>query len=132
GIGYGTLVGGAGDDILFAGGDDIGNVLQGGDGNDRLVSGQGQDGMIGQEGIDTFVFSTGTGADDHDSLLDFQSGQDVIELIGVGADFDPLAHLTDGANRVLGVTLTLDNGATIDIHNHTAADLQHSDFHIVS
>ncbi|WP_281868409.1 immunoglobulin-like domain-containing protein, partial [Pseudomonas sp. BR1R-5] len=61
-----TLMGGAGNDILFGqGGNDTldggkGNdMLLGGTGNDTLIGGQGNDMLIGGSGADTFVWKSG-------------------------------------------------------------------------
>jgi len=61
-----TLMGGAGNDIIFGqGGNDAldggkGNdILLGGSGNDTLIGGQGNDILIGGSGADTFVWKAG-------------------------------------------------------------------------
>ncbi len=81
-----TLLGGAGNDILFgSGGSDTldggkGNdILLGGTGNDTLMGGQGNDILIGGSGGDTFVWKAGdTGSD---VIKDFKAGEgDRIDL----------------------------------------------------
>lgn len=133
GVGNGSLTGDDGDDTLIAGStaSGLGDNLVGGTGNDILVSGQGNDTMSGGDGADTFVFNAADGGNSHDAVLDFVSGTDVVDLVGVGPNFDLAAHLTDHPN-VGEVTLTLDDGATINFVGHTAAELEAhaSDFHI--
>ena len=79
------------------------NMLFGGLGNDRLVGGDGRDIMSGGDGADTFVAELGTrsgmGRRDSlslDSITDFTSGTDKIDLRGFG--FSGI-ELTDGANN---------------------------------
>ena len=84
GFGTDVLSGGIGNDALFGGKDDDtltgnagGDALAGGAGNDVLDGGVGRDELRGNAGADRFVF-----ADDGvtDRLLDFQDGQDLIDL----------------------------------------------------
>lgn len=75
-----------GDDIVFAGsGDDI---VNGGGGNDTLHGGGGLDILTGGPGADTFCFyataESGHGAGD--TIIDFESGVDMIDLALVDAD----------------------------------------------
>lgn len=67
------LAGGAGSDILL-----------GGSGNDRLNGGLGNDTLAGGAGADRFVFARGSG---FDTVLDFQTGQDVLQLSGFGLTY---------------------------------------------
>ncbi|OPB34747.1 hypothetical protein BFW90_00050, partial [Pseudomonas fluorescens] len=81
-----TLLGGAGDDILFGqGGNDTldggkGNdILLGGTGNDTLIGGQGNDILIGGSGADTFVWKSGDIG--NDVIKDFKASEgDRIDL----------------------------------------------------
>jgi serralysin len=74
-----TLVGGLGNDTL-AGGQGMDSLL-GGDGNDLLRGALGTDILTGGAGADHFQFgSTLDGAINIDSITDFSSGLDVIEL----------------------------------------------------
>lgn len=76
-----NLLGGGGDDQLF--GDKGNDELLGEAGNDILRGGSGKDSMTGGLGSDRFVFvaieATGNGSGS-DRILDFQSGQDSIDL----------------------------------------------------
>lgn len=83
------LFGGAGNDILYgAKGDDL---LGGGGGADRLVGGTGRDRMSGgaDTAADIFRFNdvteTGLGTE-ADLILDFVSGTDRLNLVGLDAD----------------------------------------------
>ncbi|MBF0609577.1 MAG: hypothetical protein G8345_15030 [Magnetococcales bacterium] len=74
------LLGGEGNDLLrgLAGND----TLEGGNGDDQLVGGTGQDRLSGGDGADRFVITAmGQGKD---FLVDFQSGEDKIDLAGEG------------------------------------------------
>lgn len=90
-----TLTGLGGNDRFFAReGDD---TVRGGDGSDEihgqggddlLVGGAGADTLEGGSGADTFVFETlsDSAAGAADTLLDFTSGEDVIDLSAIDAD----------------------------------------------
>ena len=87
GSGKDNLLGGAGNDRLAGnGGNDRlsgskGNdVLIGNGGKDRLEGGAGNDTLKGGSGGDTFVFSKGH---DRDTITDFASGSDHIDLTGM-------------------------------------------------
>lgn len=106
-----TLVGGAGDDILLGGGGN--DLLIGGPGDDVLEGGAGGDMLIGCAGANIFRF----GAMDArarlsvpdcsgDVVLDFQQGQDKLDLSGFlqhfvtppAVDFLGNGAFTDGGN----------------------------------
>lgn len=86
-----TAVGGSGNDQIFGNdghdmlsggaGDD---VLSGDWGNDTLDGGRGEDVMFGGRGADTFVFDTEESGLDH--ILDFQKGEDTIQVEGNRSD----------------------------------------------
>ena len=82
-----TLFAGAGSDILTGGGGS--DVLHGGSGADTLQGGLNEDVLAGGNGADTFVFTSaqeagsGTTAD---TITDFQSGRDTIDLSSIDAD----------------------------------------------
>ena len=101
-----TLSGGAGNDTLAGGGGndtlagDAGNdTLTGGDGNDTLSGGTGNDTLAGDGGNDIFVWADGDGTD---TISDFQTGLDRIDLTGASGvfRFSDLA-LTDQGSDVL-------------------------------
>ncbi len=112
-----VLLGGGGSDIIstgagndFVGGGD-GNdwiVAQtgrtrvyGGTGNDRIHAGTGSDTITGGPGADSFVFTAATlglGAN-RDTITDFTSGEDVINLSGAGGRFNGTTGLVGGGER---------------------------------
>ena len=73
-----TLLGGIGTDWL--GGGKGFDSLDGGDGNDTLNGGLGTDTFTGGAGLDHFVFGTLLGGTNIDTITDFVSGVDVINL----------------------------------------------------
>ena len=82
------LSGGEGADSLSGkGGND---VLDGGTGNDTLTGGAGTDLLTGGDGADTFVYATiwesTSGTLYHDSIMDFTSGSDLINLSAIDAN----------------------------------------------
>lgn len=74
-----TIFGGAGNDLIYGGrGFD---VIDGGDGNDTIAGDRGNDTLTGGLGNDHFQFNrTPDISNNIDTIIDFQSGQDVIEL----------------------------------------------------
>lgn len=109
GNGNDSLTGNATDNVLSAG---AGNdVLVGGDGSDRLIGGIGNDTMTGGAGNDVFAFSFGDGLD---TILDFQIGSDLIDLLGLGLGFADLivSEITGGVQVIYDQTtsgqITLD------------------------
>lgn len=85
-----NVIGGSGNDIFV--GDYLGNVLNGGAGNDRLDGGGGADTLVGGAGDDIFTVDN--------------VGDQVIELAGEGADqVRSSVSLTLGAN-IENLTLT--------------------------
>jgi serralysin len=99
GIAYGTDIEdgitGSGNDQLF--GNELGNVLNGGAGNDRFTGGAGSDTfVIGEKGFT-------------DTIIDFKSGQDRLDLSAFGIDASDLTF----------------NGKTVfaDVDGNGAADL---------
>ncbi len=80
-----NAIGGSGSDLLI--GNDVANVLKGGAGNDILYGGLGADQLWGGAGADTFVYGdiAESSAAAPDTLRDFVSGQDKIDLSGLDA-----------------------------------------------
>jgi Ca2+-binding RTX toxin-like protein len=100
GNGHDILHGLAGNDILRGGSGD--DQLFGGDGDDVLRGGTGWDRLTGGAGADRFEF---TGTSDSpvakpDEILDFQRGQDRIDLSAIDADGSAVAG--NGVFRYLG------------------------------
>jgi Ca2+-binding RTX toxin-like protein len=77
GLGNDSLYGKDDDDWLF--GDQGNDSLFGDRGNDVLFGGLGKDTLIGAKGNDLFVLAKDTGVD---TIEDFKSGQDLIQLAG--------------------------------------------------
>lgn len=118
------LFGGVGNDSIDAGGGN--DFLSGGGGNDTLIGGSGVDTLIGGLGRDVFVFrnavnpgfapDTGVGPGHRDIILDFQHGQDLIDLSGFSISQLPPVFLgTDafGATSALQVRYEIDGDHTV-------------------
>ncbi len=147
--------GGLGNDILFGGSTD--DDLSGGEGNDtlvgdatggffygndRLTAGSGNDFLQGGGGADVFVFATGDGVNTIGRLAfdftdatattavgaDFESGIDVIQLVGFG--YNDRAEAFGYVDDIGGTAQFSDNGTTVIFHGLTKADLSESDFFI--
>ncbi len=61
-------------------GSNVAQEITGNDGDNRLNGMRGADTLTGRAGADTFVFSTKVGANDVDTITDFEVGTDLIEL----------------------------------------------------
>ncbi len=86
GFGNDTVDGGAGDDLLL-----------GGEGHDDLTGGAGDDFLVGGEGGDRFRFDPSREGEGHDTIRDFNLGEDAIVLNAVDiADADPDIAGADG------------------------------------
>lgn len=70
-----TLLGGEGDDVLWASA-----------GDDRLDGGSGNDQLDGGAGADTYVFGKGSG---HDRVYDRESASTETDVLELGADLGP-------------------------------------------
>jgi Ca2+-binding RTX toxin-like protein len=73
-----TLLGNGGNDTLDGG--DGNDSLNGGAGNDVLIGGMGRDTLTGGAGADSFVFNVLETSANKDTIKDFVSGTDHIEL----------------------------------------------------
>ena len=130
--GVNTLFGEGGDDYIDAGPND--DILYGNAGADSLIGGLGQDVMTGGSGSDVFYFfdiAESTFAKP-DTITDFTSGQDLIDLSDIDADTtvanDQAFHLGgggghagdivvsafDAGNNRTVVSLYVDNNASVD------------------
>ena len=128
-----VIVGGAGNDTLNGGsGNDL---LLGGAGNDVLIGGTGNDVLSGSSGTDTFRFTetsnNGSANFGSDIIVDFHSGEDVVEISqSIVANFSvlhALMHDVDG-NAVIQVnnsTITLSGVSTATVTAHQG------DFHFI-
>jgi len=126
GSGADLLVGGIGNDKLR--GEDGDDTLKGGGGDDLLRGGAGADRLRGDAGDDTFVFKrpedSGFGAD-ADKVLDFESGEDVIDIAGLA---DGFVFVEDGLTGT-GPSFTLeetkgDTSVQVDVDGDGAADME--------
>jgi len=73
-----SITGGAGNETIIGG---LGNdSLNGGLGNDTIKGGLGNDLLRGEGGIDCFVFDSAIGSSNIDTLFDFTSSTDKIQL----------------------------------------------------
>jgi Ca2+-binding RTX toxin-like protein len=91
-----TISGGADDDTVDGGtsndrlyGDAGNDALKGGSGNDWIVGGLGRDKLYGGSGADVFDFNStqeSRAGSQRDTVFDFQSGRDLIDLRGIDAN----------------------------------------------
>ena len=95
--------GGAGNDRITGG--DANDFLVGSAGNDRLIGGLGDDQLLGGAGNDTFVFRDTPG---DDTIVDFVSGTDKIDLSAFDIAAEDVTAVTNGANTTLFVNVTGD------------------------
>ena len=115
--------GGAGNDRVFGGaGDDF---LVGGIGDDILVGAGGTDTLLGGAGADQFIFRPGAGSD---TIVDFVSGTDQINLRQFQVDFADIASSSVGTNTILSVDTNHDTLADFTITLLNAAAPVASDF----
>lgn len=119
--GHDTLHGGYGNDRLYGeGGQDL---LLGGKGRDVLAGGRGNDEMRGHGGRDVFVFGALSGTD---TIRDFNSGDDVIRLIGHEGGFEGLRIVDQGsALRIVH------DGGVILLSDLAGAQLSAQDFDFI-
>jgi len=94
GAGNDTLRGGNNDDILYGeAGDD---TLLGENNDDTLIGGLGADTLTGGGGYDTFAFLSGSSFDAVDTITDFSSTWDTIDISDLLTGYDPLTEaITD-------------------------------------
>jgi serralysin len=110
-------------DKLFGGrGND---VVIGGNAADTIEGGRGDDFLTGNDGADVFVFRNDqSGAD---TVTDFDPSEDVAQLVGFDASFDPLAALSAQA---AGTELDLGGGNSVLFQGRTLAEFSADDFQI--
>jgi Ca2+-binding RTX toxin-like protein len=110
GAGNDTVTGGVGRDFLVGGGGN--DVLNGSGGDDRFIGGGGNDTLTGGRGADTFIF---TGAPGNDTITDFTSGTDKIDLSAYGITSAHVTTTTAGGNTTLSVDSNKDGTADFQI-----------------
>ncbi|UWQ39574.1 right-handed parallel beta-helix repeat-containing protein (plasmid) [Leisingera aquaemixtae] len=121
GGGADTVYGGGGADVLKGGGGQ--DRLDGGRGNDKLNGGNGADRITGGDGSDTFVFTAGHG---QDTVLDFTSGTDMIDLSGLGQSVNSYSDLEISSQG--GSTLIGTGDGTILLQGIQVSELGAEDF----
>ncbi len=115
GTGNDTIIGGLNTDYLF--GDEGDDLLLGGGGNDVLVGGEGNDWLHGGSGDDRFVYGQGDG---NDLILDFGSGNDVLDLTPMGGTItweELQKAMSSDENGNTQIDLTQWGGGTITLYN---------------
>jgi Ca2+-binding RTX toxin-like protein len=121
-----VLEGGAGNDTIFSG---TGNdYLDGGAGNDILEVGAGTDTVVTGTGNDTIYFSPNNGTD---TITDFTGGVgvvDVLKLYNFGTAFDTAAEVIAASSQHGADTWIVLPGTTIILQNFTATTLANDDF----
>ena len=91
------------------------NILNGGAGDDVLIGGAGADTLIGGEGADLFIIDDAVAAD---TIADFESGSDQIDLGGFG-----FTYVADAAFSNTAGELRYENGMLMgDFDGDGAAD----------
>ena len=125
------ILGGGGNDILAGNGGN--DQISGGAGNDLLRGGAGADILEGGVGADKFVFASvleTTAGNRHDVILDFKGGADKIDLSAIDADsraYGNQAFHFIGGNDFTGVRgeLHVVNGVVSgDINGDRVADFE--------
>jgi serralysin len=98
----------------------------GGNAADIIEGGRGNDFVTGNDGADAFIFrNNGSG---NDVITDFDPSEDVAQLVGFGAGFNPLAALSA---QPLGTQLDLGGGDSVLFQGRTLADFSANDFQLV-
>lgn len=91
GAGDDQILGGSQDDILYGGsGNDI---LSGENNNDILIGGLGADTLTGGSGNDVFKFLSGESFDMIDTITDFNTTYDAIDISDLLSAYDPITEL---------------------------------------
>ncbi len=123
GAGNDDVDGGLGNDELFNG---AGNdTVRGNSGNDTLFGGAGDDRLSGNSGADTFAFFEGNG---DDTIVAFNTSEDVLDLAGTATDFTDLASVEAAASNaaqggVLGLLIDTGTGDSIFLEGLSVSDL---------
>jgi serralysin len=114
-----TIDGGAGDDNLYSGAGI--DVVDGGAGNDTLWGGGGDDIFTGGTGADTFIFQSGHGAD---TVTDFDTDDDILDLSGTATDFTSSADVEAAASDTAdGLLIDLGGGNSVTLEGLTVSDI---------
>lgn len=117
-----NAIGGSGNDILV--GNALNNVLKGGAGNDFIFGGAGADTLWGGAGKDIFAFSAAADstAKAADTIKDFTTGIDKIDLSAFAGDIQFVAAFSGGSNEAT-ITHSGNNSIlALDLHGHDAGN----------
>jgi len=135
-IAYGTIIengiGGSARDVLW--GNAVDNVLKGMGGDDVLDGFEGADTLWGGEGADTFQFHN---IEAGDTIADFETGIDVIDLTGTNVDFTYIGNTafsgTAGELAYVGGHLLgdVDGDGIADLDITVIGSLVETDLHII-
>jgi Ca2+-binding RTX toxin-like protein len=133
---WGIMNGGAGDDSLTGGnGNDwLGgasgiDTINGGAGNDTIDGGSDNDTLIGGSGNDRFVFTAGWG---QDTISDFNSSGDLIDLSALGVNFASLVITSINGNADTEIAIVGDALNTITLSGVNAVTIAESDFDLIA
>lgn len=103
-----TIDGGNGNDRVNGGADD--DFVNGGSGNDTVIGGAGNDFLVGGDHNDLFLFDTfgdSSAAPERDTILDFDTGRDVIDLRGFNLSATNLQVIQPTNGLLLSSTRTI-------------------------
>ena len=120
---YADILTGDGADNVLTGGGGV-DTLVGGGGADRLIGGAAHDNLTGGSGNDVFVFTSLTDStlNAPDTITDFVSGQDKIDLSAIDANAattgDQAFHLGATAGHAGDIVVSYDA-----VHHRTVLDL---------
>lgn len=106
-------------------GDTSADFLVGGAGNDKLNGGAGNDSFIGGAGTDVFVFAATPG---NDTVIDFVSGTDKIDLDAFNIAFANVKLAASGMDTVVSVDTNGDAAADFQITLKNAGAPVEADF----
>src|SRR5216684_297546 len=148
GSGNDTVKGNDGDDTIYGGSGN--DTINANNGNDTIVGGFGADHLTGSNGDDRFVYLSvaDSNAAQFDTISDFKSGSDRIDVAALGAlaflaltststsvPAHTIAWLYDSASNETIVyvnptdqTLSIGNSGLLEIHLQGIATIQASDF----
>ena len=131
------ISGGGDDDVIFGGGgvDELDggaglDILLGGTGTDTITGGTGGDFLLGEDGADVFLFTSASDSTtaDPDSILDFERGEDIIDLYTItdtlqfiGNDDFSVTGQNEIRVREIGGVLTV---AEVDLGGNGSIDME--------